>query len=450
MDPEEFFDLTACVSGKAAFMALSTRSSGCRPLVLIPQPFGSLVFERRTCRYLPFDAEATGLLLDLAGVGIDALVARTKEGFRRELVARFYEEFYEQGFFTVDGRLAGEILDVAPPADHLTGPLAVHLSISDTCNLGCLHCFAGEFSRQGTPLSLAELDRLFGQMARMGSYRLGLTGGEPLLRGDLFEIIDLALANGLSPCVTTNGLLLDEPAARKFGGRDLLWLNVSLEGACPATNDLVRGRGSFAQVMNNLRVLARHARFSLAFTVMRTNLHEIGKCAELALGVGAESAVFRPLYPVGAARQHLDLMPTFEEYNSALEALDNPGLRGITQNCELNPFSPTIRQPASSVIYWNHGCGAGNSVCSISQSGEVNPCSFLGPEFEVGNVRDRSLSDLWRDVALERFRKPAANAAPALTFNQGCRARSLWLKGSVDAPDPWIVERGAISPGATS
>ena len=431
-------------------MVSSPKSSARPPLVLIPQPFGSLVFERRNCRYLPFDAESTALLLSLAEVGIDALVANTMDASRRELVTQFYEELYALGFFTLDGRFAGEILDVTPPADYLTGPLAVHLEISDTCNLKCLHCFAGEFTRQGSALSMAELDRLFGQMARMGSYRLGLTGGEPLLREDLFEIIDLSLAHGLSPCVTTNGLLLDEPTAREFARRDVLWLNVSLEGGSAATNDLVRGNGSFAQVMNNLKVLARYARFSLAFTVMRTNLHEVGRCAELALEVGAESAVFRPLYPVGTARQHLELMPTFEEYNSALEALDSSKWQDFEQDCGIGPFSPATRQPANSMIYWNHGCGAGNLVCSIPHSGEVNPCSFLGSSFAVGNIRDHSLSDLWRDTSLERFRKPVAGGSHPFVFNQGCRARSLWLNGSVDAPDLWIAVCDIAIPGGTS
>ena len=330
------------------------------PLVLIRQPFGSLVFERRLCRYLPFDAETTALLLNLAEETIDVVMAKTRDQSKLKQMARFYEEFYERGFFTLEGKFAGAILSIISPGKHLAGPLAVHLEISDSCNLMCRHCFAGELPRRGRPLELAELDQLFRQMSRMGSYRLGLTGGEPLLREDLFEIIDLALAHGLSPCVTTNGILLDEPTAREFGSRKLLWLNVSLEGASPRTNDPIRGQGSFDRVMQNLKVLAQYTSFSLAFTVMRLNLHEIRNCAELALKVGAESAVFRPLYPVGTARKHLDLMTTFAEYNAALESLGDPKWQNVDQNCSMKPFSPAIRRTIRSLVYWNHGCGAGN------------------------------------------------------------------------------------------
>src|ERR1039457_1885743 len=106
---------------------VSRKTSAARlSLVLIPQPFGSLVFERRTCRYLPFDEEATQLLQALAQESIDSLMEKTKDQSRRKQVARFYEEFYALGFFTLDGCFVGEILDVNPPANHLTGPLAVH------------------------------------------------------------------------------------------------------------------------------------------------------------------------------------------------------------------------------------------------------------------------------------------------------------------------------------
>jgi sulfatase maturation enzyme AslB (radical SAM superfamily) len=231
------------------------------PLVLIPQFFGFLVFDRRASRYLPFDAAATTVLIRLLDEPFERVLADTPAGGRRDELVRFYEHFYELGLFTVDGRLAGDALrGVEVPADHLTGPLAVHLEVVASCNLGCSHCFAGELPRREQRLSVAEIDRLFREMARLGSFRLGLTGGEPLLRKDIFQVIDLALEHGLAPCITTNGLLITEQIAREFGRRDLVWLNVSLEGATAETNDAVRGPGTFARVMDRLAVLREHAR----------------------------------------------------------------------------------------------------------------------------------------------------------------------------------------------
>jgi radical SAM protein with 4Fe4S-binding SPASM domain len=415
------------------------------PLVLIPQFFGCLLFDRRSSRYLPFDAAATGVLTRLLDEPFERVLADTPVAERREELVRFYEHFYELGFFTVDGLLAGEALPgLEVPADHLTGPLAVHLEVIASCNLGCSHCFAGELPRQEKRLSLEEIDRLFGEMARLGSFRLGLTGGEPLLRRDIFRIIDLALEHGLAPCVTTNGLLITDQIAREFGRRDLVWLNVSLEGATAETNDAVRGPGTFAQVMDRLAVLREHTRFTLAFTIMRTNLGEIEACARLADTVGADTAVFRPLYPVGTARQHLELMPTFTEYGTALGqlALMDADVRHI------DPFSPFSRHQSQSVIHQNYGCGAGNLVCSISVSGEVNPCSFLGPEFVAANVREQSLAEIWhRSAGFRRMRDlPGSEPDTGARFAGGCRARALVLNGSVNAPDPWITAHAASAP----
>jgi radical SAM protein with 4Fe4S-binding SPASM domain len=417
--------------------------SGRAPLVLIPQFFGSLVFDRRTSRYLPFDSESTALLTLLVDVPIQRVLAETADDGLYERCLRFYEHFESLGFFTVDGRFAGSVLTGLDIAEaHLTGPLAVHLEVIAACNLGCTHCFAGALPRTERRLSLTEIDALFAEMAGLGSFRLGLTGGEPLLRKDIFQIIDLALDHGLAPCITTNGLLLTEEIAREFGERGLVWLNVSLEGASAETNDKVRGHGTFDKVMERLAVLREHSRFTLAFTIMRTNLEEIEACAELARAVGADTAVFRPLYPVGTARQHQELMPTFAEYSTALDQLammdgtDPFDLRAI------DPFSPQARQETQSVVHQNYGCGAGNLVCSISVSGDVNPCSFLGPDFVAANVRDSSLAEIWHHSAgFQAIRNlPHTEPATGATFAGGCRARALVLNGSINAPDPWITE----------
>ena len=114
------------------------------PLVLIPQHFGCLVFDRRTSRYMPFDREATDLLLALHCQAIDSVLAAIPPGDELDAATRFVGFFYECGFFGLDGRLAANVLIVNVPPDHLVGPLAVHLEIVGACNLTCSHCFAGK------------------------------------------------------------------------------------------------------------------------------------------------------------------------------------------------------------------------------------------------------------------------------------------------------------------
>lgn len=418
------------------------------PLVLVPQYFGSTVFDRRTSRYVPFDHETTDVLLRSRETPIGALVDAAPPGHADALEA-FASAFHERGFFTHDLFFDGVALDIDPPADHLTGPLAVHLEVVAACNLTCSHCFAGELPRREPPLTLAELDTLFASLARVGSFRLGLTGGEPLLRKDLFDILDLATAHGLHPCLTTNALLLTEETAKKLGERPLVWLNVSLDGATAATNDAVRGEGTFDRVMDKLALLREHARFSIAFTVMRHNARETAALAELAAARGAHTAVFRPLYPVGVAGPNRDLWPSFDDYEAALDAVWTLGKtsdgRPVAPRA-IDPFSPKSRRDTQAVVHDNWGCGAGNTVCSISVGGDVNPCSFLGGDFVGGHLRRAPFDQIWHES--ERFRAirglPGDGAGTA-SFGGGCRARSLVMAGDANAPDPWL-ERHEAAP----
>ena len=121
------------------------------------------------------------------------------------------------------------------------------------------------------------------------------------------------------------------------------------------------------------------------------------------------------------------------------------GLRG------LDPFGPEQREPTQPQIHTSHTCGAGRHICSISVSGDVNPCSFLGPGFNAGNIRTTPFPVLWHTAQqFERMRRAAGPDG----FQGGCRARAQVLAGSVEAPDPWYEEfcgheaGVALAPGA--
>ncbi len=399
-------------------------------LVLVPQHFGALLFDRRTSRYMPFDQPASNVLRRLMFAPADDVLVEAPDA-DRDMVETFVEHLATRGFLMLDGRLAAEFLDRIPPAEHLLGPLAVHLEVIGACNLTCSHCFAGQLPRNHHPLSVLEIDGLFSQLAGIGSFRLGLTGGEPLMRKDIFDILDAATDHGLHPCLTTNALLINETIARELGRRELVWLNVSLEGARASTNDAIRGSGVFDRVLDKLTVLGRHARFTLAFTLMQHNLGEVEECVALARRVGAHTAVFRPLYPVDVASHAPDMMPTFNGYVDALARLER--VDADTDMHSIDPFSPSAREDLRGVVTKGAGCGAATSVASVSVQGDVNPCSFLGSAFESGSVRERPFEEIWRSG--HAFRRLRAGGAED-RFTGGCRARAQFYNGSALAEDP--------------
>lgn len=208
----------------------------------------------------------------------------------------------------------------------------------------------------------------------------------------------------------------------------------------------MRGLGTFTEVKRRLRILAEHARFTLAFTITADNLAEVEACAALARELGAHTAVFRPLYPVGVARERLDMMPSFAGYRDALARLSDSApadarLRGI------DPFSPQARLETAARTHQNLGCGAANLVASVSATGEVNPCSFLGSEFDAGNLRSRSFAQIWHDSQVFQRLRTTAGQACGEGFAGGCRARALAYHGDVDAADPWHDEWRATRTG---
>lgn len=411
-----------------------------QPLAIVPQHFGCLVFDHRTSRYMPFDHECSELFEKLIEHSVWELVEH-RVGEERQALIDFHNHFEQLGYFRVDGRLAASRLAATPPEDHLLGPLALHLEIIGACNLTCKHCFAGELPRNHSPLSLSEITRLFDELANLGTYRIGLTGGEPLMRRDLFAIIDAATQRGLHPCLTTNGLLLTEELAKQFAQRELVWLNVSLDGATPVTNDAVRGEGTYAQVIEKVRLLARHSRFTLAFTLTSHNAHEVEQCAELAQQLGAHTAVFRPMYPVGTGLQHLELMPSYEQYATALMKLGNLETEDLMLH-SIDPFSPIARQATQARISTNAGCGAANTIATVSVQGDVNPCSFLGPAYNAGNLRESSFAEIWHaSQGFQSMRKMSSGCGSCENeFEGGCRARALVYSGDVNAQDPWFAE----------
>jgi radical SAM protein with 4Fe4S-binding SPASM domain len=131
-------------------------------------------------------------------------------------------------------------------------------------------------------------------------------------------------------------------------------------------------------------------------------------------------------------------MPTYDQYADALERLAGD-VHG------LDPFSPQSRAAQQSRITLNNGCGAGNLICSISVNGDVNPCSFLGPAHNAGNVRITPFEEIWH--ASQGF--TSIRSCQEEKFCGGCRARALAANGSVHAEDPWhqqYLQRGRRHP----
>lgn len=262
-----------------------------------------------------------------------------------------------------------------------------YLSVWNGCNLSCRHCFNEGGRTNGPLLSCDEIiDLIHSAKTDLGIEEVQLTGGEPTLRPDLFEIIEAILGTNLTVLLQTNGMLDEETRNRvmSFEGRNLK-LIVSLDGI--GTNDILRGRGATEKTLDNIKLLSRS--FSVRINILLSSLIKWSEIEEIAL-LAEEFHIllaFNPVCPLGRAQASL-LMSTnqYFDWMLRLEELRKRGIE-IRKCFELR----------DGLLFEVEECPVrrGGSI-HVGADGGVYPCGFLvnAKETRMGNVRDTPLAEL--------------------------------------------------------
>jgi len=337
------------------------------------------------------------------------------------------------------------------------------------CNLECVHCRRLEVSRElmRSDLTTDEARRLIDQIAAAGRPVLVFSGGEPLLRPDIFELAGHALGAGLPTALATNGTLIDAGLAGRIAATGFDRVSVSLDGADEATHDRFRGLpGSFARTMAGLRHLrARGVPTQINCTIARHNRDQITALLQLAEREGAVAVHYFLLVPVGCGAQIADEqmldMDEVEERLRLIDELAQATALQIKPTCAPHYYR-VIRQqarrrssglqavgrpghPAGPLHSLTKGCLAGTAVCFVSHEGEVFPCGYL--PISAGNVRRQDFGVIWREAELFReLRDPdrLTGKCGACEFKHvcaGCRARAFYQFGDYLAEEPYCAHQ---------
>lgn len=329
------------------------------------------------------------------------------------------------------------------------------------CNLECIHCrrldTAAELARQD--LTTEEARRFIAELPQLGRPILVLSGGEPLLRPDIFELAKFAVQQGLPVALATNGTLIDQDVARRIRESGIRRVSISLDGADAATHDAFRGMpGSFEQALTGFRrVKAEEVSVQVNCTIARHNMDQTEAVYQLALSLGADALHLFMLVPVGcgveiAAEQQVPP----EKYEEILNWLYDKSREGRIQTkatCAPHYFRvlhQRAKQEGIEVTRETHGmaamtkgCLAGTGVCFVSHKGEVFPCGYL--PVECGNVRRQSLKTIWRDSEVfAQLRRPEllrgkCGVCEYRNVCLGCRARAYGVSGDYLAEEPYCV-----------
>ncbi|MSX93013.1 MAG: radical SAM protein, partial [Actinobacteria bacterium] len=127
----------------------------------------------------------------------------------------------------------------------LDAPICLTWELTYACNLQCVHCLSSSGQRDERELSTAEAKGVLDQLRDLQVFYINIGGGEPMVRRDFFEIVEHSIGNGIGVKFSTNGAFIDAEKARRLASMDYLDLQISLDGVDAATNDAVRGIGSY-------------------------------------------------------------------------------------------------------------------------------------------------------------------------------------------------------------
>lgn len=335
------------------------------------------------------------------------------------------------------------------------------------CNLECVHCRRLEVGKElsESDLSLEEACQFIDGLARDFDHKpvLVLSGGEPLVRPDVFDIARFAEKKDVPVALATNGTLIDLPLAKEIASSGIRRVSISLDGACADTHDRFRKMpGSFNAA---LRGISHLRSFSIPFqintTLTRHNLHELEAIYRLTLDLGAVALHPFLLVPVGCGmkiKEEFQLTP--EEYEKTLlriHEFSQEGKLHIRPVCAPHYFrilaqkrsSLPKRKDTESFNHMTKGCLAGTGICFVSHKGEVFPCGYLPTV--CGNIREHSLSDIWQNSSIfDSLREPEllegkCGICKFKRICSGCRARAFEEDGHYLAEEPNCLYEPKVS-----
>ena len=301
---------------------------------------------------------------------------------------------------------------------------------TNQCNLKCKHCYQDAGSKKADELTTGQARKLIGEIARAGFKIMIFSGGEPLLRPDIFELVSCAAQAGLRPVLGTNGTLITREAAARLKACGAAAMGISLDSLDEQKHNDFRGDGDAFRLTLEGMAHCREAGlpFQVHTTVMSWNRNEIGDITDFAVQAGAIAHYLFFLIPVGRGK-------LLEK--TALEAADNERLLqavmakqrevpiDIKPTCA--PQFTRVAKQTGTRTRFSKGCLAGLSYCIVSPVGIVRPCAYMTEE--AGDVREVPFDDIWQNSLLfktlrTRSYQGACGGCDYRADCGGCRARA--------------------------
>lgn len=349
----------------------------------------------------------------------------------------------------------------SPPHDHPPGsiPRVIAWESTQACNLVCRHCRA---SAQTEPapdeLTTSEVKRLIDEIVSLSKPIFVISGGEPLMREDIFDVAAYATDRGLRVAMSPNGTLITPHAVERMKDAGVKRVSVSIDGSSAERHDAIRGvTGAFQDAVRGIQ----HCRdgglpFQINTTVMRQNVHDLEATHDLTVSLGAAAWHIFMLVPTGRGQVDDELTPKGYEdilnwiYDAALKSpiplrvtCGPQFMRLVLTRQKDSDTPPNLVGQERGLDRMSRGCLAGMGYCFISHRGEVYPCGYL--PVLAGNVREEDFASIYQESPIfQQLRdlsqlEGKCGRCPFLRRCGGCRARAYSLTGNYLAEEPYCV-----------
>ena len=341
----------------------------------------------------------------------------------------------------------------------IKAPRIIAWEITRSCNLSCAHCrAAAEFGHYAGELSLDEMKAVIDDIVTISNPIIILTGGEPLMRPDIWEIVDYAQEKGAMPVIGTNATLITEDIAAKMAEHKIPRISVSIDFPTAEEHDKFRGQpGCFHASIEGIKMAKRHGvGVQINMTVTTLNHTKVEAVHDLAESLGIDAFHIFMLVPTGRGADLLDKELPPEEYERVLtwayqrqktsplhfKPTDSPHYYRIIRQLAKAEGKKVTREEYG-LDAMTRGCLGGITFSFISHTGDVQPCGYF--DMQLGNVKEQPYSQIWSEsTVFNDLRdygklKGKCGACEYKAVCGGCRARALEITGDYLEAEPYCA-----------
>ena len=344
------------------------------------------------------------------------------------------------------------------------GPV-IAWNITRKCNYYCKHCYSNSIYEEDVDtLELKEIYRIIDEFADNNVPVILLSGGEPLIRDDIFDIIKYIASKNIRISLSTNGSLIDQVTACKLKSMGISYVGISLDGTREKNDDF---RGMIGAFDNALRAIENCHRVGqkvgLRFTLQKNNYKDVPNILNLMEEMKVDRICFYHLVPSGRGKEIMDQMLSNEETKEVIDYLYEYSKKTIVEgknkkeiltvaNHTDGPYiylkvkkeDPRLADKVFDLLMRNRGNRSGSAIANVDWKGNVYPDQFTR-FLPIGNLKEKSFSNIWNDsqstLGELRNRKSLLKGRCAGCrwlgiCNGNLRARAYYIHGDMWAPDP--------------